>query len=324
MKNPYITTTVASGVKWRKKVVVFHDTDADGLMGTTIAKSYFKNHKVEYRPFSYKKDWELAPVLDELPSDADCVLIDWSPSQLQIKQIEDYFQGNVYILDHHEATLALTCDLIRTELPLFTFDRCSAETSWMFFYPEVPMPLSVKLVGDRDTWRDPNNNMVACLHMAIYEKLDQDEWDAAVSMLDDTLPANKQMLLNADLHTRGLCQAFNKSVSIRSGQIRKIYTPDLVRIGALNGATIVYINCPYFLVSESCDQAIEEYGTDLAIGYSIQSDRVRLNFRSSGKANCNEIAKTFGGGGHAGASGAYCTLERLVELLNATSPAPRA
>ncbi len=170
------------------------------------------------------------------------------------------------------------------------FSGC--ELTWIYYYDEAPMPDAVKFIGDRDKWRwayrkdsEPFNT-----GMRAYPHLPQDNiWNILFVTNEGNIYIDK-------IKEKGVtCTGF-----------RDNFCQEYTRYGFecwLQHNNITYLCFAmgiYSFGSDTFGDKFDKY--DICIAFEFDGDNHILGLYSK-TVDVGEIAKSFGGGGHTGASG---------------------
>lgn len=210
------------------------------------------------------------------------------------------------VLDHHR-----TAEADLQDLPFCTFDmdRSGAALAWDFFHPNERgrRPWIVDYVQDRDLWRFelPNSEEVSLwIRCAGYSL---EAWDEmADRLLDDVLEEARGCKRYLDHYVD---DALRNAYSVRFEY--QIPDPQGAPADLLwTEEPAVAVNVSYTGISDVLNGALERTGVRVAVGWHITSDGdVFCSLRSVKGFDCSLIARHFGGGGHAQASGFRLKLE---------------
>lgn len=291
-----------------RPLVIYHGNCADGFGAAWACRKYFGGdadfHAGVYQnpppdvagrdvivvDFSYKRQ-----VMLEMGQTARSILvIDHHKSA-----IEDLKADDNYIVDMSAWSGQLTWDrhmqnpvLDQSEgcgyariFTVFDLDRSGAGLAWDFFHPGVKRPRLIDHIEDRDLWRfkfPQTREIQACVFSYPY---DFDLWDDLMS------------------------EDVNK-LAIEGEAIERKHHKDVAELVAalkyrmvIGDVSVWVANLPYTLTSDAGHLMCEGGEPFAACYWDTPEGRVfSLRSRDDG-ADVSEIAKRFGGGGHAHASG---------------------
>lgn len=189
--------------------------------------------------------------------------------------------ARIDVYDHHK-----TAEAELRDLPYCVFDpeRSGAGLTWDLLHG-APRPWMIDYVEDRDLWRFALENsreislwIGCCPHELA-------RFDAMAALPIATVVEQ----------ARGCARYLDFLVAHTVGQARTI---------ELMGEPCACVNTIYAGISEVLHALLEQRGTRLALGwYVTASGRLACSLRSSADLDCSAIAVSFGGGGHARATG---------------------
>lgn len=127
---------------------IFYHNDADGKCAANIVYSKYKqSHDVELFAITHGMDFPI----DMIKEDELVFIVDYSIEPDEMRELLSI--ASVVWIDHHISAIEkydsenMNIDGIRN------IEYSGCELTWMHIYPFVPIPKSVKLVGDRDLWK---------------------------------------------------------------------------------------------------------------------------------------------------------------------------
>jgi len=270
-------------------VVIYHSPCSDGTGSGYIAWKYlsenFPERDVEYCP---------ASIGASPPKDLDgknVLICDYSYKKDVLTGLLEKV-NKLLIIDHHKSAEKELLD-IPDNLKIFDMKHSGAMLTWLYFYPDIPPPLLIKYIEDRDIWTKalPNTD-------------DFHSWFCTVPREFEEY----HKYLNDDL----LMKMINVK-GIGYGELNQYYTNSALEYGVPKFCKIkdkYYLVC--YVNSTICKSDIgnELFKTftfaDFTATYSINdsSDSTSFSLRSIDTgADVSEIARSLGGGGHAKASG---------------------
>ena len=280
--------------------VIYHNPCSDGHMSMTIVRDYLEGHFPD-RAVTYHGASINAPPPDDL--EGKCLLIcDYSyPKDILMKLLT--VVKKLLILDHHKTSQEALADIPDT-YKVFDMKKSGASLTWEYFHMKLPSPLLVQYVEDRDIWKNqlPHSDSFGIwwysvpLEYEIYKKY----------MEDDTLLLEhiQQYGPICSQYARSQMDTLSQYASVRFTKLRnkKYYF-------------IVYVNSSSF-ISDLGNLLIKKYQlADFTAVYIIyENDTSKFCLRSTDtNADCSEVAKLYGGGGHRNASG--CNIDVVTNIL---------
>lgn len=273
-----------------KPLIIYHANCPDGF-GAAWAfwKKYGKN--AEYHPATH----------GEAPPDVkgrEVYIVDFSYSREVTEALAESAK-KIVILDHHK-----TAQETLGGLPYFKYDvdHSGAYLAWRYLFGEQNVPNLILMIEDRDLWKWKILDSKLLLTVLDSYPYDFKAWDAL---------ANKMELENSE-YSRMLMDGMAISLYTEVVLKKILKTAHTLKI---LGQEIPAVNSPYFQ---------SELGATLSLGrpyscvYTWDGHHYRFSLRSEANgSDVAEIAKRFGGGGHAKAAG--FTVHSLEELNGTTT-----
>ena len=267
------------------KTVCFHHNDADGRASGAIVR-----HALGPEVQLIESDYDGTPIDWGAVERAErVVVVDFSFSMADMLRMA---QGRQMVwIDHHKSALAEFKEVAAGWAGLRDSREAACVLCWKYFFPERPVPRAVVLIGDRDVWR--------------WAEADTGAFNQGLYVLDSRVQ-------NDDLW-RKLLEDDPQTVDgiIREGRrLREIHLNDIARMVRARGFGVSFEGHWTLAVNAPGDGDIGQHGRDL--GYKIvycyvdqlQNGRLFTNVTAFSKeVDVSVIARKFGGGGHAGASG---------------------
>lgn len=262
-----------------KPLIIYHGNCPDGFTAAWVAARALGVVELFVGKYGEDPPYELA-------KDRRVYVVDFSYPREKLEKLFGE-ASELYVLDHHKTAEA---DLAGLHYCSFDMNRSGAGMSWDFFHPGgEPRPWIVDYVEDRDLWRFklPESEVVS-----LYVRLAPHDLDAYDAM--------SMMPLEA---------------VVREGQGAKRYLEHYVRDALRNAydvpgffggsdEVVRCVNVSYTGISDVLHGALEAGGVRVALGWHLSADgHIACSLRSTKDVDCSAFAKTYGGGGHAQASG---------------------
>lgn len=259
-------------------ICIYHSNCADGF---TAAWVVWQKHP----------DWEFYPgKYQEEPPDVtgrDVYFVDFSYKRPVILEMAKKAKS-ITILDHHKTAEADLVDLSENVSVMFDMTKSGAHLAWDYFRPGKDVPALVEYVEDRDLWKFSLRGTKALTEYIFSHAYDFETWNelfltfSGSSSLSKAESAGEAILRKKDKDTEELL-ANKFQMTIR-------------------GHKVWVANLPYTFSSEAGHLLAKEgpFGATFYLdgNYAIFS----LRSLEDGQ-DVSEIAKQFGGGGHAHAAG---------------------
>lgn len=261
----------------QKIVVIYHGNCPDGFGGAWAAWKKF-GAKAAYLP---ARDRSAPPV----PLKNKIVyLIDYTYDAPIVKKL---IKDNIRVtaIDHHASQLEA---IKLTEHYLYDVKHSGATLTWQYFHPGKKMPMLLRYVEDRDTWKWKVPHSREMLMLIDLAEFDFKTWSRLAKDIDDprihATYIKKGALLA--LHYRSLYEKLLSGAELAKFAGKKIYI----------------LNCPYYF-ADDLGHALAVKTHSFALLWNESGGRIRCSLRSEGKTDVAKIAKKYGGGGHKQSSG---------------------
>lgn len=261
---------------------IYHDNCADGF-GAALTVWLRFGGKVEYVPASY----------GQTPPDCsghDVLLVDFSYKLPALEQIIGQ-ANSVTILDHHKTAEAdiqplLEAGRIKGE---FDMDRSGAAMAWDWCFPDEDRPRLIEYIQDRDLWQfhlEGTCEISAALFSYDYRF---EVWKNILTAMEDD--DGRKFFFQVG---KSLLRKHNKDLDdILKATKRRML---------ICGYSVPVANLPYMFASDAGNRMAE--GELFSASYFDTPDGRKFSLRSKDTGmDVSEIAKHFGGGGHARAAG---------------------
>lgn len=285
----------------QKKICIYHGNCADGFGAAYAVWKW--DSDVEFFPGVYQNE----------PPDVtgrDVILVDFSYKRAVIEAMAKTAR-TITILDHHKSAaeelehfasitkendLAMSsddfahyCEFIGA-MPiraLFDMERSGAMIAWNYFHPDTPPPKLIEHIQDRDLWRfalPGTREIQAVVFSYPYDfqiwcgLVDQCEYDSETFVAEGAAIERK--------HFKDIAE------------LLKVVTVRMV----IGGHDVPVANLPYTMTSDAGHQLAQ--GEKFAACYWDTPEGRVFSLRSTDDGmDVSEIAKQYGGGGHAHAAG---------------------
>lgn len=263
--------------------VIYHKGCPDGITAAAVAYSVFKEN-AEYIPAIHGED----------PPDVhgcDVYVLDFSYSREVCEELEANAESLV-ILDHHKTAEK---ELEGLDCAHFDMHHSGAYLTWKWFYPHEQVPQFIKYVEDRDLWRYTFPETKA-FSIAFFVDMGTTNEEDMISSLGERIRDK-------------FCMSLVVEDYINNGKILSSYQDSLVRqacekslSSTSENGTSIYICNSQTMQSDIGSELVKNGGAAL-IWYQVSPGDFRCSLRSSPGIDVSQIAKHFGGGGHACAAG---------------------
>lgn len=263
-----------------KTLVYYHNADLDGLCSGAVAYRYYGS-TAEYRGVNYGDPTELDPTFDEI------LFLDFP-----LRPIPDPIPDNVRVYDHHKTSIGLP--------GIVDVNRAACQIVWDFFVGSVPRPHAVDFIGAADRWQAQREDWFSrvvpfCLALeTLWPDITHPLWQKLFT--DNALwPSMAQ----AGEHMLMFSQAQNKRLYQEQAYKTTFHGhPAVVLIGGTKG-------------SERFVGPVDPAEIHIVAQRRANSQWVYSLRSHADGPDVSDIAKQYGGGGHAHAAG-FEHMELLV------------
>lgn len=272
--------------------VLYHGSCMDGTGAKYAAWKKFGD-KAQYIAVYYGKS---PPCI--IDSGAEVYIVDFSYSKETLEQLR-LIHKSVVVLDHHK-----TAEEALRGVPdcVFDMNKSGAVLAWEYFHPGVEVPAILLHIQDRDLWKfklDGTKEVGAALHLL---EGDMEQWDVYIKA--------DQKGING-LLSSGTALIRSDNLKVKSAIKSKVKVLKFLgyKIGAINANELISEIGAGIYNSKNLQ-------VDFAMMYCLTPENeVLFSLRSRPDFDVSEVAKKYGGGGHAQAAGFKGNLDMLVDIL---------
>jgi len=290
-------------------ICFYHSRDLDGFCSGAIVKRKFPD--AEMIGYDYGEPFPFDKVEGK-----NVIMVDVSLPMDEMGDIASKSKSFVWI-DHHASAIndyhnydGQSLDKIRGDLKV---GKAACELAWEYFFPDEVMPYAVKLLGTYDVWR----------------KGDMDFWN------DSVMPFQYGLRGRVDSFDKFPASLFNpggdkliEMNAVHEGNITLMYQENQNK-GLMKGSFVAKVSgytaicCNVGLVnfnSQVFASVFDPEKHDIMVPFAYlgpETGQWRVSFyREDDRTDidCSVIAKSFLGGGHAGAAG--CQVKDWSEVIN--------
>lgn len=227
--------------------------------------------------------------MEELLHAKHLIIVDFSLPREDIQRLADYHK--ITWIDHHKSAIEDLGEIAKNWPGIRNVDEAACVLTWQYFFPQQPTPKAVILIGDRDIWRWEEKETGAFnegLHQANTNPYNDELWS---SLLDDDPIIVEELIEHGAI--------------LRDARLRSIHsaTTNHGFPVTFEGHLTLAIN---MRGSGDLGEHIRNRGFKIGYCYIDNFERGEINTYVtlySDSVDVSEIAKRFGGGGHAGAAG---------------------
>lgn len=265
-------------------ILCLHHNDSDGRASGAIVRHALGSSVTLYEiDYGDPVPWELVQSADQV------IIVDFSLTRTEMQKIAA--ERSLVWIDHHISAIQEMGELA-TSLPgIRDISEAGCVLCWRYFFPKLPTPTAIVLIGDRDIWRQAEPDSPAFNEGLIHEYT-QPENDGLWEPLLQNEPAALQRLMK-----RG-----DILLEARLGTIRR----QVNRFGF----QMIFEGHRTLAINRSGDGDLGHH--ILSLGYEIaycytdgyQNGKL-MTFVTlyANQVDVSVIAMKFGGGGHRGAAG---------------------
>lgn len=275
-----------------KTYVLFHNACPDGTTAAAVTLRAVSD--AHFIPVNHQEP--LPPIEDG----SRVYIVDFSYPRDVMEEL--IARCDVTVLDHHKTAEAALGGL---QGVFFDMKECGASLVWRYFNPKYPAPALVAYVRDRDLWIKelPETEAISLALFTLYPCagtwMSQEEISATLQ--------NYVWLMEQDNTVTDLAEKGKVLLTLQNNLIKQIAAN--ARLAPLPGSEDMAVTCETaVLQSDLCEylrKQPEWKNQDIfAVTYTKANGNVKYSLRGRpGGTDVSEIAKRYGGGGHAQAAG---------------------
>lgn len=260
-----------------KPLVIYHGNCADGFSAAWVC----------WKKFGDEADY-LAGVYQQAPPDVTgrrVYMVDFSYKRAVVAEMVTK-AAKVILIDHHKTAIEDLAELPGLE-QYTDLERSGATLTWDYMFPDEPRPLLLGHIEDRDLWRFklPGTREIQA-NVFSYEY--------TFELWDKLMSAGHAELMQMTVAGAAIERKHHKDIA----ELLKVCQRRMV----IGGVDVPVASLPYTLVSDAGHAMAK--GEPFAACYWDTADGRIFGLRSTDDgADVSEIAKQYGGGGHAHAAG---------------------
>ncbi len=267
----------------------YHKSDLDGHCSGAIVK--MKYPECEMFGVDYIDD--LVGVSLKEGETIFVVDFSFSPGGMDVLIIE----CNLIWIDHHKSAIKKMEDFTpgHSIQGLRSVGKAGCELTWMYLYPNDPVPEVVTLLGRYDVWDHESNQDVLPFQYGIREQ-------------KNTLPHSEiWSILFKDISRIHIADICDKGVIIQKYQAAQDekYAKGMSYEVEFEGLRALVMNKPYSN-SKVFDSIYDPERHDIMILFGVKPGEFKYTlYTDKTEIDVSELAVKYGGGGHRGAAGFY-------------------
>ena len=262
-----------------KPLVIYHGNCADGFSAAWCF----------WRKYGEACDY-LAGVYQQEPPDVTgraVYLVDFSYKRSVVLHMLEQ-ASHIVLIDHHKTALEDLAGIESEKFSTFTdLNRSGATLAWDFLFPGEDRPLLLGHVEDRDLWRFKLAGTREIQAFVFSHEYTFEQWDRLMS-------ADQVELLKMTAAGAAIERKHHKDVA----ELVAVCKRRMV----IGGHDVPVASIPYTLVSDAAHLMAQ--GEPFAACYWDTAEGRTFGLRATDEgADVSEVAKQYGGGGHAKAAG---------------------
>jgi len=262
-----------------KPLVIYHGNCADGFSAAWCF----------WRKYGEACDY-LAGVYQQEPPDVTgraVYLVDFSYKRSVVLRMLEQ-ASHIVLIDHHKTALEDLAGIESEKFSTFTdLNRSGATLAWDFLFPGEDRPLLLGHVEDRDLWRFKLAGTREIQAFVFSHEYTFEQWDRLMS-------ADQVELLKMTAAGAAIERKHHKDVA----ELVAVCKRRMV----IGGHDVPVASIPYTLVSDAAHLMAQ--GEPFAACYWDTAEGRTFGLRATDEgADVSEVAKQYGGGGHAKAAG---------------------
>ena len=263
-----------------KPLCIYHGNCADGFGAAWVFKRY-SNRDFDFHPGTYQ----------DAPPDVtgrDVYLVDFSYKRAIVEAMLDRAK-TIVLIDHHKTAINDLTPLIEANRieSLVSLEHSGAVLAWKYLsVPNTTMPQLLHHIEDRDLWRFALARTREIQANVFSYPYDFEVWDELMKADPQTL-AEQGAAIERKHH---------KDVA----ELVKVCRREMT----IGGIVVPVASLPYTLTSDAGHLMATEHASKIGVCYWDTPEGRVFSLRSTDDGpDVSEIAKQYGGGGHAHASG---------------------
>jgi oligoribonuclease NrnB/cAMP/cGMP phosphodiesterase (DHH superfamily) len=268
---------------------IYHNCDLDGFCSGAIIKKKYPEAKMVGHDYGIEFDFDRI--------DGPVIMADISLPMKDMVELASKSGWKLTWIDHHISAIKdyseYTKDSESFCIAVLEDGIAACEGTWKYLFPDQDMPLSVKLLGEYDTWRNG----------------DKVKWEDEILPFQygmrlrcnsvDTFPS---YILESDDHVWDVIEE-GKTVIRYQSQTSELQCKTAAFETEFEGLRAICLNGGGFN-SNAFESVYNESKHDLMIPFQWKKDKWVVSlYTTKDEVDCSVLAKSKGGGGHKKAAG---------------------
>jgi oligoribonuclease NrnB/cAMP/cGMP phosphodiesterase (DHH superfamily) len=283
-------------IEGEKKTLCLHHNDADGRASAAIVRRALGNEV-----WLTEIDYGDSLPLDRVLLSDHIIIVDFSLPKNEMINLASYH--HLTWIDHHISSIEEMVGISEDWPGVRDTNEAACILTWKYYYPNIPVPKSITLIGDRDIWRwaEPDTG---AFNEGLYQ-LDNRPFNDSlwIPLLEDEMGTIIKIIETGKVLREARLKNINRTLLQGSFPV------------TLDGCRTLVINQ---YGSGDIGQQVRNMGFEIAYCYIdniLNGELTTFVTLYSSEIDVSKIAKRFGGGGHSGAAGFH--------FKRGTSPFPK-
>lgn len=276
-------------------VIVYHEKCYDGFGAAWAAYQKFGDD-ADYIASPTAIDFADNPGVTQEFNEHDVVFVDMCPSENTLRKLEVVAES-VTVIDHHKSEKELVESV---DNHVYDVNHSGAVLAWKHFIGGDP-PTLLKYVEDRDLWKFElpcSRNVSRAIHA------DAKTFDRWFELAFDKDPED---------FVAHMADIGEHIASYQNQLVNDVMSN--IEYGRFYGHEAAIVNCP-LLRSEVGERIYQDTVADIAFMWRYENNKIKVSLRTGrDDIDVSEIAKQYGGGGHAPAAGFTMDPDTFFKLI---------
>ncbi len=268
-------------------MICIHHNDNDGFCSAAIVSKYYKNKKIRFIEMAIYDTLDFSLIHeDEL-----VIIVDYSFNNKNFIKLLSITKNIIWI-DHHKSAINdIDKEIVDQLKGIQQIGKSAALLCWEYFFKNVEVPLSIKLINDYDIWafkyKETRNFHTGLLTLKDIKQPDSNVW---------------KLLLKDDDYINKFVE-IGKTINVYIVKEEHLKIEKLGFIKPFEDHIALCVNT-YLHFNDLCWEHISNYDTpfDILIMYQYNGKYWNYSLRSE-KVDVSKICKKYNGGGHKGSAG---------------------
>lgn len=265
---------------------IFYHNDLDGRCAAAIACRWNMKGPISFKDIDLiEVDYKDTIDVDKILANETVVIVDFSFKPEVMEKVLEQTSEIIWI-DHHKTAFDYKYSKQIDGFREIGMSGC--ELAWLFFRERKSMPRAVVLIGDYDKWALKFQSECFQFYEGLKMETTTPEsglWDRLFEdhheTVDRIIGQGKSVIKYRNNYCSKICHDFGYEIELDG---HKAFATNFFQFG-----------------SKGFGDLMEQY--DFCVAYIHDGKRFTVSLYSIKGVDVSEIAKKFGGGGHAGAAG---------------------